>query len=107
MVLVHPSEYLPVTKTYNDPTYLYDYVSAAITLPDVPPQVFRPIGEDVTAPLACKACSTTQRIGHQAQSPNYVVYCNPTYSQGKPCSQLSTSRSIKARIRGDKCRLLG
>ena len=29
------------------------------------------------------------------------------YSQGKPCSQLSTSRSIKARIRGDKCRLLG
>lgn len=45
---------------YNVPTYLYDHLSAGITLSDVPPQVFRPTGEDVTMPPACKACSIAQ-----------------------------------------------
>lgn len=60
MTLTPRSGYPLITKTYNDPTYLYDHVLAVITLPDVPPQVFRPTGEDVTAAPACKACSTTQ-----------------------------------------------
>lgn len=62
MTLTPRSEYPPITKTYNGPTYLYDRVSVGITLPDVPPQVFRPTGEDATEPPACKACSTTQPV---------------------------------------------
>lgn len=71
MVLTRPSEYLPVTKTYNAPAYLYGHVSAAIILPDAPLQVFPPICEDVTTPPACKVCSTAQP--HWSPDPEHRV----------------------------------
>ena len=71
MVLTRPSEYLPVTKTYNAPAYLYGHVSAATILPGAPPQVFPPICEDVTTPPACKVCFTAQP--HWSPAPEHLV----------------------------------
>ena len=57
MASSRPSEYRPVTKTYNFPAYLYGRASAAIISPDVHLQVLPTICEDVTKPPACKGVS--------------------------------------------------
>lgn len=71
-------------------------------------------------PLLAKGCQGVQRLQaamcekrtlalkiHPGLLCLGCVWIHFIYSQGNPGSQLSTSRSIKARIRGDKCRLLG